>query len=134
MEVSYIYDTRNSSGWYFLYDQNDNSKIRACTSEWDPPDLNIQGRWTMHVIRGDGTDLIYTVDDPGVYKATQSGGGSCVPTNPRVTLATHSGSVGSSGQYFMNGKIAEFAVFDGTVLSDADIADIWNAKRPLVTP
>jgi hypothetical protein len=129
---SYLYDGRNTGGWYYLFDGTDDLTFHPCGTELATAQTyDIQGKWTLHVLRGNGTTAYIDIFG-GASPFSFSAAASCTVDDRNVYLGTYYGAGGSSGQYFFNGKFAEFAVFNGTFLSNATIAEIYDARVPLL--
>lgn len=131
---SYPVDGHSAGGnWYLLVDSVDSVHLGTCASEWNMAQgASIQGAWVHHVWRANGSTMTYTRNGTSGINVVQAGGGTCTPNDSPVVLGTYGGVRGGSGQYFYNGKIAEYAVWNGVALSDSQVNAIYNAKKPIL--
>jgi hypothetical protein len=128
---TYIYDAQQSGRYYLIYDAANQPSTPSCSNQWYTATHAINGRWTLHFVRQTGGTIYYDVFGNGGFSQT-NGGGNCVHDDTNAYLGTYYGAAGGSGQYFLNGKVAELAFWDGTFLSNTEIQAIFDAKLPLV--
>ncbi len=131
---SYPVDGQGSgSPFYLLVDSVDSVHLGTCGLEWNMAQgTSIQGSWVHHVWRSNGSTMTYTRNGLSGINLVLPGGGTCAPNDSPVVLGTFSGARGGSGQYFYNGKIAEYAVWNGVALSDAQVNAIYTGKKPIL--
>ncbi len=126
---TYIYETRTSGGGQYIFYDGTSSNGQSFCGGGNPPNFDLQGQWTHHVIRAAGTSLTYTINGTGNYNWTGSSG-NCTATGPALTLGSHQPN--SSGNYHLNGKYAELAIWEGKRLSDAEVDAVFNNRLPLL--